>query len=221
MDLRLAARAALAGELAESELEALWARAAARPRPLPGAARKHLGHASRTPSRRPEPERARRLERRRRVAAGGWLPPVLAASFTPGEAAVLSVIGCQVVRHGRCEKTVGELGDIAGVSRATVHRAVRRAVRLGLLDRRERRVAADRSLASVLTIASPQWLVWLRTRVRRGEGVRNDAPQNKVSLFSCDVEALSASRSHTIHRQADRKPTGAHLQAARCRPAGD
>lgn len=149
------------------------------------------------------------------------MPPQIAASFTPGEAAVLSVVACEVMLRGRCQKTVGELGDIAGVSCATVHRAVRRAVRLGLLDRQERRVAADRNLASVLTITSPEWLTWLRTRVRRGEGVRIDAPQNKVSLFSCDVEALSASRSHTIHRQADRKPTGAHLQAARCRPAGD
>ena len=221
MDLRLVARAALAGELGEAELEAIWARAAARPRPMPGAARNAPGRPLRASSRRPEPERGRRLERRRRVAAGGWLPPVLAASFTPGEAAVRAVIGCQVVRHGRCDRTVGELADTAGVSRATVQRAVRQAVRLGLLDRQERRVSADRNLPSLLAVTSQEWLTWLRTRVRRGEGVRIDAPQNKVSLFSCDVETFRPSRSHAIHREGDRKPTGDRLQAARCRPAAD
>ena len=96
-----------------------------------GCPRKHLGHAQQARTRRPEPERARRRERRRRVAAGGWLPPTLAASFTPGEAAVMSVIGCEVMLRGRCELTNGELADLAGVGRTTVLRALRQAVRPG------------------------------------------------------------------------------------------
>lgn len=221
MDLRLAARAALAGELAESELEALWARAAARPRPLPGAARKHLGHASRTPARRPESERARRLERRRRVAAGGWLPPVLAAWFTPGETAVLAVVACETMLHGRCQRTNGELADLAGVGRTTVLRALRQAVRLGLLDRQERRIAYDRNAPNILTVTDARWSSWLRLRRSRGVGAKARAPDDRISISEV-IEALSATRetAETHHRAASR-PAGAHLDRARRRPRVD
>lgn len=221
MDLRSAARAALAGTLSESELEALWTRAAARPRPMPGAPRKHLGHAQQARTRRPEPERARRRERRRRVAAGGWLPPTLAASFTPGEAAVMSVIGCEVMLRGRCELTNGELADLAGVGRTTVLRALRQAVRLGLLDRQERRIAVDRNLPNILTIMDLRWVSWLRLRRSRGVGAKGRAPDDRISISEA-IEALSATRETTeIHRKAISKPAEAHLDRKQKRPRVD
>src|SRR6185503_21032381 len=42
------------------------------------------------------------LERRRRWAASGALPPALAARFTLAETAVLAVIAAEVLQHSRC-----------------------------------------------------------------------------------------------------------------------
>lgn len=222
MDLRLAARAALAGELSETELERLWtARAAARPRPLPGAARKAPGGPQRAFARRPEPERARRLERRRRVAAGGWLPPQIAAWFTGGEVAVLSVVACETMLHGRCQRTNGELADLAGVGRTTVLRALRQAVRLGLLDRQERRIAYDRNEPNILTVTDARWTTWLRLRRSRGVGAKARAPDDRISISEV-IEALSATcETAETPRRAASRSAGAHLDRARRRPQVD
>lgn len=219
MDLRLVARAALAGELSETELERLWtAQAAARPRPAPGSPRCAPRAARAATARRTDPERRQRLERRRRIAASGWMPPTIAAQFTGGETAVLSVIGCQVVLHGRCDLTVGELARIAGVSPATVKRAIRRAVRLGILDRQERRLSWNRSESSLLTIRSAEWASWLRLRARRGVGVREDRPENRFFLSVLDADANSAGQSGRTALEGHKTRQGGHLRTARCRP---
>src|SRR6185437_8715503 len=41
------------------------------------------------------------MERRRRWAASGCLPPAIAARFTLAETAVLAVIAAEALRHGR------------------------------------------------------------------------------------------------------------------------
>src|SRR3954463_9419890 len=45
------------------------------------------------------------MERRRRWAASGALPPALAARFTLAETAVLAVLAAEVLRHGACTLT--------------------------------------------------------------------------------------------------------------------
>src|SRR5215212_228533 len=55
------------------------------------------------------------MERRRRWAASGALPPALAARFTLAETAVLAVIAAEVLKHGRCTLTNKEIADVAGV----------------------------------------------------------------------------------------------------------
>src|SRR4051812_31519025 len=42
------------------------------------------------------------MERRRRWAASGALPPALASRFTAAEMAVLAVIAAEALKHGRC-----------------------------------------------------------------------------------------------------------------------
>src|SRR3954463_7424108 len=49
------------------------------------------------------------LERRRRWASSGHLPPHLACRFTAGENAVLAVVACEVRKHGRCTLTNGHI----------------------------------------------------------------------------------------------------------------
>lgn len=111
------------------------------------------------------------LERRRRWAFAGRLPPGLAARFTQAEVAVLAVMAAEVARHGRCALAHGHLAALAGVSVSTVKRAVRAARDAGLVDVQVRRVSAFRNDTNVVAIVSREWLSWMRL-ARSGGGVQ-------------------------------------------------
>lgn len=85
------------------------------------------------------------MERRRRWAASGHLPPALAARFTLAETAVLAVVAAEHRKRGDCRLTNKEIADVAGVSITTVKNALRAARTLNLLSIEERRqCGADR-----------------------------------------------------------------------------
>src|SRR4051794_41861532 len=98
------------------------------------------------------------MERRRRWAASGALPPALAARFTLAETAVLAVLAAEVLRHGACTLTVGHIAALAGVSETTVRNALREARGLGLVSIEERRLTAWRDAPNVVRIVSRGWL---------------------------------------------------------------
>ena len=154
------------GQITEAEAEALSERIEAR---------KTLPVAQPTPRRavgsRPRTDAS--LERRRRWAASGRLPPALAARFTQAEVAVLAVVAVEAAKHGRCTLAHGHLAALAGVSDSTVKRALRAARLTGLLNVEVRRVSAFRNDTNVVTIASPEWVSWLRL-TRQGVGVGYD-----------------------------------------------
>ena len=102
------------------------------------------------------------LDRRRRWAASGRLPPALAARFTPGEIAVLAVVAAEVCRRGDCRLAVGHLAAVAGVSETLVRNALREARALGLVTVEERRVTAWRNETNVIRIVSAEWSGWLK-----------------------------------------------------------
>ena len=125
------------------------------------------------------------LERHRRWAAAGALPPALASRFTLAEQAVLAVVAGEHQKHGACTLPIGKVAALAGVSETTVRNAVREARRLGILQVEERRVSAWRNLPNRLTITSREWLSWLRMR-GRGVGANPCSPRvpesNKETL---------------------------------------
>src|SRR3954468_15972758 len=108
------------------------------------------------------------MERRRRWAASGALPPALASRFTTAENAVLAVIAAEHVKAGRCTLPIDHIAALAGVGRTSVKNALREAQRQGLARIEERRVSAWRNAPNVVTITAPEWLSWLR--MRRGVG---------------------------------------------------
>ena len=108
------------------------------------------------------------LERRRRWAASGRLPPALAARFTLAEQAVLALVATETARRGDCRLAYEHVAALAGVSRSTVKNAMREARRLGLVTVEERRVAAFRNDTNVVRIVSREWLAWLQL-ARRGD----------------------------------------------------
>ena len=148
-------KAYAAGQVSEAEASAL-SEAIELKRALPATQKpvqRHFGSRPRNPA---------SLERRRRWAASGALPPPLASRFTLAEQAVLAVIAAEHRKRGDCRLTNKEVADVAGVSITTVKNAIRAARELNLLSIKERRLTAFRNASNIVRIVSPVWRAWLR-----------------------------------------------------------
>ena len=144
--------------------------AARRVIPAPAAPTRRVGSRPRTSA---------SLERRRSWAAGSWMPPALAAGFTQAENAALAVIIREIATAGRCGLPMGAVAARAGVCTTSARNAVREARRRGILHVEERRVSYDRNLPNLVTVASRDLKLWMRTRARaagQGGGVRTVSP---------------------------------------------
>jgi len=156
---------------AQAAAEALQARQrAARPVPVSGAFQTAC---SAFPARRPQrsPDRQASIERRRRLAASGPLPPTLASAFTTGELAALRIVGDDVRTHGVCALHLDAIAARAGVCRTTAQNAIREARRLGLVTVQERRRRGQPSATNIVRIVSAEWRTWLRL-VSKGGGFK-------------------------------------------------
>ena len=115
----------------------------------------------------------------------GIVPAKIAASFTVGELAVLTVIGRQVQRGGVCVLPIDAIAALAGVSRTTVQNAQRQARALGLIEVRERRRRGLPSLPNVVSVTDKLWRAWLKLG-GQGGGFRNlsttDNPRKQEAL---------------------------------------
>ena len=112
------------------------------------------------------------MERRRRWAASGRLPPGIAAPFTLAEPAVLALVAAETARREDCRLWREGMAAVTGVGRATVKNAVREARRRGLLTVEERQITGFRNDTNVLRIVSAEWLAWLRL-ARRSDPLPN------------------------------------------------
>jgi hypothetical protein len=108
------------------------------------------------------PDRERSIRRRRAVAMSGAIPSKLAAAFTLGEIAALSVIAREVQRRGQCELCLDAIAAQAGTCRTVAQGALRQARALGLVHVQERPQPGRKHLPNVVTIAAPDWCAWLR-----------------------------------------------------------
>lgn len=153
----------IAGPDAEGVSAAIQGRRAAFSRPTAGVAIAQAAPVSarRRPASPRSPDRQRSLERRRRCAMSGAVPAPIAASFTMGELAVLSVVAGQVRKQGQCILPIDQIAALAGVSRSTTQNAIRLAERLGLVQRIERRRRGLPSFTNILRIVAGEWLAWL------------------------------------------------------------
>ncbi|MCJ2017560.1 helix-turn-helix domain-containing protein [Methylobacterium sp. E-065] len=109
------------------------------------------------------------MERRRRWAASGRLPPGIAARFTLAEQAVLALVAAETARRKDCRLSIENMAAVAGVCRSTVKNAIREARQLGLLSVEERQITGFRNDTNVIRIISPEWLAWIRL-ARKGGG---------------------------------------------------
>ena len=189
---RLLWRAHAEGQIADADAEAvaeaLQARRAAfaRPGSLVAVAHATPASARRRAAEPRSPDRQASLERRRRQALSGVVPSRIAAGFTMGEIAVLTVIARQVQRGGTCSLPIDAVAALAGASRSTVKRAVRLAVQLGLLERHERRRRGQKSGTNVLKVISREWVSWLKLS---SEGIGG---QNRTTTNSHYIPRVKA-----------------------------
>jgi hypothetical protein len=108
------------------------------------------------------PERSVAIERRRRLAASGPMPPTLAARFSTGELAVLRIVADEWKAHQVCGLCLDAIAARAGVSRTTAQNAIRQAKRLGMVEVQERRRPGARSLPNLVRIIDREWLAWIK-----------------------------------------------------------
>ncbi|MGG3813776.1 helix-turn-helix domain-containing protein [Methylorubrum rhodesianum] len=174
-------KAFAAGHVTEAEAEALSALIEARQAlsaPKPGSATGPIGpdalqdraRSIRTGRNGSRPRTDASMERRRRWAASGRMPPAIAARFTLAEQAVLSLVAAETCRRKDCRLSVGGMAAIAGVSETTVRNAIREAAKLGLLTVEERQITGWRNDTNIVRIISAEWTNWLRlTRKRKAK----------------------------------------------------
>lgn len=192
-----------AGSLSEDDAgrlaEAIHARQAVAKAARPAVTGK-VRPASLFPSRRTQrpPERSVAIERRRRLAASGPLPPALAQRFTTSEAAVLRIVGDECRDKGRCVLPLDAIAARAGVGRTTVQNALRLARRLGMVEIEERRQEGAKNLPNRITIVDREWRTWLdRGPRRKGIGFKN--------LSTTEIGSLSGTGEAGSSRQIRRR----------------
>jgi hypothetical protein len=182
---RLTWRAHAEGQLGDAEAEAIGEALQGRRKAfgqgrglLPSKPALVLRRAARRDPR--SPDRQASIERRRRQAMSGVVPAKIAASFTTGELAVLTIIGRQCQRSGVCRLPVDAIAALAGVCRTVVKNALRQARPIGLVGVKERRVPGRRSLTNIVSIISGEWSAWLRLTI----GVRNSTTTDNPVFYS-------------------------------------
>lgn len=154
------------------------------------------------------------MERRRRWAASGRLPPALACRFTLAEQAVLALVAAETTRRGDCRMAVGHIAAVAGVSETTVRNAIREARKLGLVTVEERRVTGFRNETNVVRIVSPEWLAWMRLARREtripdeGSGCKSPqgtptSSQNPVNRSAAEPSKGCRGTANPTHRRAE------------------
>lgn len=130
-----------------------------------------------SPGRPPRVKDPARLERRGRWSASSWMPAHIAGLFTLAERALLNVVAYEVKASGSCCVCYETLGRRAGVSKATVKRAMRLAETLNLIAVERRPVRPFRHAPNVVTIVSREWLAWLR--IGGAQGVQWRTPMKR------------------------------------------
>jgi hypothetical protein len=156
--------------------------------------------------RRPEsksPDRRRSIERRRRLAASGPMPPTLACQYTVGELAVLRIVGDEIHAKGTCDRSLNEIAARAGVCRKLAQLTLRMAARDGLVTIERRPRPGRKNLSNIVRIISQAWLTWLRHRnhLPSGhsstvQGEKNYLPRTQIQTRGLAREGSGGRRLH-------------------------
>ncbi|MCJ2021262.1 hypothetical protein MKK84_28250, partial [Methylobacterium sp. E-065] len=104
------------------------------------------------------PERSVAIERRRRLACSGPMPPALASRFTTGQLGVLRIVGDEMALNGACGLYIDSIAARAGASPPLGQAAIRPADGAGLLSTQRGRHTGRKSDSNGVRSISPAWL---------------------------------------------------------------
>jgi hypothetical protein len=152
------------------------------------------------PPRRPQrpPVRSQAIERRRRIAAAGAMPPAVAARFTVAEQAVLAIVADEVRHRGRCDRCLDEIAARAGCSRSSAKNAIRAAARIGMIRVTARPRRGQKNLPNLIEIVSADWISWIKRGPRRSSehrGQKSDSHEYKGTKRACGETSGSTLRT--------------------------
>jgi hypothetical protein len=142
------------------------------------------------------PDRQRSLERRRRNALSGPMPPGLAWRFTVGQLAVMRIIADECRLRGRCDRTVGEIAARAGVCVRLAQMALRWAQTLSYISIEDRRLSAFRNDTNVVKVTSSEWQAWIAHGPR--EGGCKDFHRTDNQGFQANKDRVQAGAGSTL-----------------------
>jgi hypothetical protein len=147
------------------------------------------------------PDRARSIERRRRQAASGAMPPTIASRFTVGEQSALAIVGREAQRAGRCDLYIDAIAAMAGVCRSVVQSALREAGRLGLVRVTERRIPGRKSLSNLVEVTDQAWRAWLAIGFRKtNTTVTSFKNRTESALRSAEERESERLSAHAFRR---------------------
>ena len=126
------------------------------------------------------PDREASKIRRRKLASAGGLPPELAAHFTTGELAVVTLIGAAQQGRGFLDWSLDKLAAAAGVCRRTAQYAVHKAVALRLIVVRHRPLTGRKHQTNIIKVLCQKWSRWLARRMT----CKTVSPTNTSVLLS-------------------------------------
>lgn len=128
--------------------------------------------------------RSKEIQRRRKWASGGNMPPEIRACYSEAERAALAVIADRCRKKGHCDLCLDEIARIAGVSRTSVQNAIRKARSKDCehISVRERPQTFGKNLTNVIKIVSLSWRGWI-TRAIGFKRLNTSVTSIKTSLF--------------------------------------
>lgn len=129
-------------------------------------------------------ERSKEIQRRRKWASGGNMPPEIRACYSEAERAALAVIADRCRTKGFCDLCLDEIARVAGVGRTSVQNAIRKARSKGFehISVRERPQTFGKNLTNIIKIISKSWGSWI-IRAIGFKGLNTSVSKVKTSLF--------------------------------------
>ena len=160
-DLREVYKNLLAGTISEADAARLDRELRQPPKGVASAAPRAVGRFPRMPYQR-SPDRARSIERRKRLAATWAVPPHMAAHLTTSELAFCRLVADDFARHGSFDRCHDEAAARIGTCAKTIQRAQATLARLGWITVEVRPCKGAKHLPSVIRIVSPEWRQWIK-----------------------------------------------------------
>jgi hypothetical protein len=159
--------------------------------------------------RRTDEERVKRRERKRMLGGSSAMPSTIRHHYTEGERSVGCVVAGECKRHGFCDLSIDEIADRAGVSRTTVQNYQHEARRLGHIRIKNRPRRGAKSLTNVITVASAEWLTWIKRAPSAALVLdRVQFSKNVNTTKSIDLRKEEAWRCKRADRQRDPPKSG-------------